>query len=98
MSPWAGESCVCIRPRKMTSTRPYGRIKEAAEVPLLTIRLAKIACVAALALYVALVAFNNLTDYWTNFAFVTQVLDMEDIRPASHIRWRAITWPLLHHA
>lgn len=64
---------------------------------MLAIRLAKIICVATLALYVGLVAFNNLTDYWTNFVFVTQVLDMEDVGPASHTHWRAITSPLLHH-
>ena len=27
--------------------------------------------------YVALVAFGNVTDYWTNFAFVTHVLDID---------------------
>jgi predicted small integral membrane protein len=64
---------------------------------LLAIRLAKIVCVAILAVYIALVAFDNLTDYWTNFVFVTHVLDMDDILPASDIRWRAITSPLLHH-
>jgi predicted small integral membrane protein len=63
----------------------------------LAIRLAKIACIATLALDVALVAFDNVTDYWTNFAFVAHVLDMDDIPPASHLRWRAINSPLLHH-
>jgi predicted small integral membrane protein len=65
---------------------------------LLAIRLAKIICVLTLAVYVALVAFDNLSDYGTNFAFVTQVLDMDDVPPGSHLRWRAITLPLLHHA
>ena len=61
-------------------------------------RLAKISCVAAIALYVALVAFGNISDYWTNFAFVTEVLDMDAVPAASHIRWRAVTSPVLHHA
>jgi len=64
----------------------------------LAVRLAKIGCVAAIAFYVALVAFGNISDYWTNFAFVTQVLDMDAVPAASHIRWRAVTSPVLHHA
>lgn len=65
---------------------------------MLAIRLAKIGCVAAIAFYMALVAVNNLTDYGTNFAFVTNVLDMNEIPAGSAIRWRAITSPILHHA
>jgi predicted small integral membrane protein len=65
---------------------------------LLAIRLAKIGCAAAIAFYVALVAFGNLSDYWTNFAFVTEVLDMDAVSAAAHIRWRAVTSPVLHHA
>jgi len=64
----------------------------------LAIRVAKIGCVAAIGFYVALVAFGNLTDYWTNFGFVTQVLDMDGVPAASRIHWRAITAPVLHHA
>jgi predicted small integral membrane protein len=37
---------------------------------MLAIRVAKIVSVAAIALYMALVVFNNVTDYWTNFAYV----------------------------
>ena len=65
---------------------------------MLATRLAKIGCVAAIAFYVALVAFGNVSDYWTNFAFVKEVLDMDAVPAASRIRWRAITSPLLHHA
>jgi len=64
----------------------------------LAIRLAKIFCVAVIGFYVALVAFGNLTDYWTNFGFVTEVLDMDDVPAASRIHWRAVTSPILHHA
>jgi predicted small integral membrane protein len=64
----------------------------------LAIRFAKICCVGAMAFYVALVAFNNVTDYETNFVFVTHVLDMDDVPPESHIRWRTISSPALHHA
>lgn len=65
---------------------------------MLAIRLAKIGCASAMALYVALVAFGNVSDYWTNFAFVTHVLDMDQIFAGSDIRWRAVTSPALHHA
>ena len=65
---------------------------------MLAVRLAKIFCAAAIAFYVALVAFGNISDYWTNFGFVTQVLDMDALPAASAIRWRAVTSPVLHHA
>ncbi len=65
---------------------------------MLAIRLAKIFCVAAIAFYAALVAFGNVSDYWTNFAFVTHVLDMDEVPAASRIHWRAVTSPALHHA
>ncbi|MGH6935368.1 MAG: DUF2165 family protein [Methylocella sp.] len=65
---------------------------------MLTIRFAKISCVTAIAFYVALVAFGNLSDYWMNFAFVKEVLDMDDVPAASRIHWRAVTSPVLHHA
>jgi predicted small integral membrane protein len=64
----------------------------------LAIRLAKISCVAVIGFYVALVAFGNLSDYWTNFAFVTKVLDMDAVPAVSSIHWRAVTSPVLHHA
>ena len=64
----------------------------------LAIRVAKISCVTAIAFYVALVAFGNISDYGTNFAFVTEVLDMDAVPAASRIRWRAVTSPVLHHA
>jgi predicted small integral membrane protein len=65
---------------------------------MLVIRLAKIAMVAAVALFATLVAFGNITDYGTNFAFVQHVLSMDTIFPNSTITWRAVTTPALHHA
>jgi predicted small integral membrane protein len=64
----------------------------------LVLRLAKIACVAAVGFFVALVAFNNITDYWTNFGFVGHVLAMDEVTGQTNIRWRALPWPILHHA
>lgn len=63
---------------------------------MLAIRIAKIACAAAVSFYVALVAIDNVLDYGTNFAFVTHVLDMDEVFPDNTLRWRAITAPTLH--
>ncbi len=65
---------------------------------MLAIRAAKAAAVAAIALFASLVAFGNLTDYGTNFAFVRHVLSMDTVFPSSTITYRAITSPALHHA
>jgi len=65
---------------------------------MLITRSAKVALVAAVAAFATLVAFGNLTDYATNFAFVVHVLSMDTIFPRSTITYRAITSPALHHA
>src|SRR6476659_5514703 len=64
---------------------------------MLALRAAKTLAVAAMALLVSLVAFGNLTDYDTNFAFVQHVLSLDTIFPSSTIRWRAVSSPALHH-
>jgi predicted small integral membrane protein len=66
------------------------------KVPL-TLRVAKAAMVAAVALFASLVAFDNVTDYGTNFVFVQHVLSMDTIYPSSTIKYRAVTDPALHH-
>jgi predicted small integral membrane protein len=65
---------------------------------MIVIRVVKVALVAAIALYASLVAFGNVTDYNTNFAFVQHVMSMDTIYPFSTIRYRAISAPALHHA
>jgi predicted small integral membrane protein len=65
---------------------------------MIAIRAAKVTLVAAIALFASLVAFGNLTDYNTNFAFVQHVLSMDTIYPSSTIAYRAIASPTLHHA
>lgn len=65
---------------------------------MIAIRIAKVALVAAIALFATLVAFGNLTDYRTNFVFVQHVLSMDAIFPSSTITYRAITSPALHEA
>jgi predicted small integral membrane protein len=61
------------------------------------LRLSKIAFVAAIALYATLVAFGNITDYGTNFAFVQHVFMMDTVFPTATTRYRAIETPLVHH-
>ena len=65
---------------------------------MIAIRLSKAAMVAAIAFLASLVAFGNITDYWTNFAFVQHVLSMDTVFPETTIRYRAIASPVLHHA
>jgi predicted small integral membrane protein len=65
---------------------------------MIAVRAAKIAMVAAIAFLASLVAFGNITDYSTNFAFVQHVLSMDSIFPNSAISYRAITHPPFHHA
>ncbi len=65
---------------------------------MIAIRAAKVAMVAAIALFASLVAFGNLTDYGTNFTFVQHVLSMDTIYPSSTIKYRAITDPNLQRA
>ena len=65
---------------------------------MIVIRAAKVVMVAAIALFATLVAFGNVTDYGTNFAFVQHVLSMDTIFQDSKIGYRAIASPALHHA
>ncbi|RYF81479.1 MAG: DUF2165 domain-containing protein [Comamonadaceae bacterium] len=60
-------------------------------------RLAKILMTGALALFALLVAFNNLTDYGSNFAFVQHVLSMDSTFAGNAAMYRAITTPALWH-
>ncbi len=62
------------------------------------LRISKTLCVAAIAIFVTLVAFGNITDYATNLPFVQHVLLMDSIFPNSTIQYRAITSPVLQHA
>src|SRR5262249_28194835 len=65
---------------------------------MLVTRAAKVGVVSALALHASLVAFGNVTDYGTNFAFVRHVMSMDTIFPDSTITWRATSSPALQHA
>lgn len=61
-------------------------------------RLSKVILIWAVALFVSLVVFNNVTDYDSNFTLIRQVLMMNTIFPDSQGRWRAIDASFMHHA
>ena len=46
---------------------------------MIPIRYSKIALIAMVAIYMFLVVFNNVTDYASNFSFVSHVMSMEDV-------------------
>lgn len=54
------------------------------------VRLSKIACVAAIAFFASLVAFGNITDYGTNWAFVQHVMRMDTVFLDTTIKYRAV--------
>jgi predicted small integral membrane protein len=58
--------------------------------PGMAIRLCKASLVAAMALLLALVAFNNIVDYGDNWNYVQHVMGMDAVFPGSTQRWRAI--------
>ena len=62
----------------------------------MTLRLAKIALVFAVALFYALVVLNNLTDYDSNYQFVRHVLMMDTTFPGNRGMWRALDQPAVH--
>lgn len=64
----------------------------------ITVRLSKVSLVLAIALFASLVAFGNMTDYGSNFAFVQHVLMMDTIFEDATIKYRAIEIPWIHHA
>ncbi len=67
-------------------------------LPLFLARLSKLLMVAGLAGFALLVAWNNVVDYGSNFAFVAHVLSMDTTFPDNALRHRAITAPFLWHA
>ncbi|MBB6466408.1 putative small integral membrane protein [Aminobacter lissarensis] len=58
-------------------------------------RLSKIVMCLCLAAFAFLVAFGNITDYGSNFAFVQHVLSMDTTFPGNALMYRSITSPTL---
>lgn len=63
----------------------------------LIIRLSKAVLSLSMGLFAAIVVVGNLTDYKTNYRFVSHVLSMDTTFPDSNTRKRAITSPRWHH-
>ena len=61
-------------------------------------RIAKVVMVGCSALFALLVAADNLTDYGTNYAFVSHVLSMDTTFPGNALLYRRITSPILWQA
>ncbi|MDV6252782.1 DUF2165 domain-containing protein [Vibrio sp. EA2] len=61
------------------------------------LRIIKTVLVSAVALFALLVAFNNITDYGSNFAFVQHVLTMDTTFEGNQLMHRAIHTPAIHH-
>lgn len=62
---------------------------------MLTTRWIKVAMVASISAFALLVAFNNVTDYGSNYEFVRHTLSMDTTFPGNALMWRAITSPAL---
>lgn len=58
-------------------------------------RIAKLLLLAGIALFYALVVFNNLTDFDSNYEFVRHVLAMDSTLPGNRGMWRALPSPTL---
>ena len=61
-------------------------------------RAAKLLLLAGVALFYALVVFDNLTDPGSNYQFVQHVLAMDTTFPGNHLMWRAMTSPRMDAA
>jgi predicted small integral membrane protein len=62
---------------------------------MLNARYAKIVMSLVLASFCLLVAFDNLTDYGTNYLFVQHVLSMDTTFPGNALMYRSITNPAI---
>jgi predicted small integral membrane protein len=62
---------------------------------MLIARLAKIVMCLALGLFCLLVTFDNITDYATNYLFVSHVLSMDTTFPGNSLMYRSITSPVV---
>lgn len=63
---------------------------------MMTLRLAKILLLFAVALFYSFVVLNNTTDYDSNFQFVRHVLMMDSTFAGNHGTWRAMNSSWLH--
>jgi predicted small integral membrane protein len=62
----------------------------------MTLRVAKMSLVFAVAIFYSFLVFNNVTDYNSNYQFIRHVLMMDSTFPGNHGIWRALNQPALH--
>ena len=62
------------------------------------VRASKTLLVSIVAAFALLVAYNNIVDYGSNFAFVQHVLMMDTTFEGNRLMGRAINAPAVHHA
>ena len=62
------------------------------------IRMAKILLISAIALFYTIVVFNNITDYNSNYLFVSHVLSMDSTFPGNNGMWRAVHSDFIYHS
>jgi predicted small integral membrane protein len=74
------------------------RQRALAEASAVITRTAKTLLIAGIALFYTLVAFNNLTDFDSNYQFVRHVLSMDSTFPGNHGMWRALPSPAMQLA
>jgi predicted small integral membrane protein len=64
----------------------------------MTLRIAKILLVFAIAIFCSLLVLNNATDYNSNYQFVRHVLMMDSTLPGNGGMWRAVNSSAWHTA
>ena len=62
----------------------------------MTLRIAKMLLVFAVAVFYSFVVLNNTTDYESNYQFVRHVLMMDSTFPGNRGMWRAMNSPVWH--
>ena len=60
-------------------------------------RLIQISFGTCISLYMLLVCFNNITDYGSNFQFVSMVSGMDDVASKANTGWRSVHGDVPHH-
>ena len=63
-----------------------------------TIRICKMFLLVSIAFFFTLVAFNNVTDFDSNYQFVRHVLMMDSTFPGNRGMWRSVRAPWIHLA
>ncbi|GHH52522.1 DUF2165 domain-containing protein [Streptomyces candidus] len=84
-----------------TASHPSGTVPDAPRNQLLRLGAPPVtatALSATCALYMALVAFGNITDFGTNQQFVQHVLSMDTTFKDPDLMWRAVQSPTLQNA